>query len=55
MKPLSDVSTIDINRPADAVMAEVAGRKITLEQLTKFLRDCRILGNIKKSNVNDYK
>jgi len=49
IEPLRDISTIDTNRPADAVMAEVAGRKITVEQLTKFLRDCRIIGQITKN------
>ena len=47
--PLRDVSTIDTNRPADAVMAEVAGRKLTVEKLTTFLRDARIIGQITRN------
>lgn len=53
--PLHDVSTINIDRPADAVMAEVAGRKMTCELLTKFLIDCRIIGTITKNNNVTFK
>jgi len=47
--PLRDVSTINTDRPADAVMAEVAGRKLTVEKLTMFLRDARIIGQITRN------
>lgn len=53
--PLRDVSTIDTLTTADAVMAEVAGRKMTVDQLTKFLRDCRIIGQITRNKSNSFK
>lgn len=46
LEPLTDIMAIDIkDRSADSVMAELAGKQITLKQLTEFLRDCRILGS----------
>lgn len=55
IEPLRDISTIDLNRGSDAVMADVAGRQKAYDGITKFLKDCRILGKISKNNNNNFK
>ena len=49
IEPLRDIGTIDLNRGADAVMADVAGRQKAYDGMVAFLRDCRIL---KKTSIN---
>lgn len=54
--PLRNVSTVKTdNTTADAVMAEVVGRKIATEELTKFLRECRLIGKINKNIKGNFK
>lgn len=43
IEPLRDIGTIDLNRGADSVMADVAGRQKAYDGMVAFLRDCRIL------------
>lgn len=55
LEPLRDVSTIDSKQSNDVIAAELRGRQITYEQLTKFLRDCRILSKITNNQSNSFK
>lgn len=55
IEPLRDISTIELNRGADAVMADVAGRQKAYEGMTKFLRECRILGRVAINNNVSFK
>ncbi len=49
IEPLRDISTIDLSANSEAVHAEIAGRVKAYESMTKFLKDCRVLG--RKSTI----
>ncbi len=55
IEPLRDISTIDLDRGADAVMADVAGRQKAYDGMVSFLRDCRILRKISITNNTSMK
>ncbi len=43
VNPLIDMSTIDIHQPAEHVKAEIIGRTLAYEKLTKFLEETGIV------------
>jgi len=55
IEPLRDISTINLDRGSDSVMADVAGRQKAYAGMTAFLRDCRILGKKPLSDNTSFK
>lgn len=49
IRPLKEVSDIDMNRTSDEIATEVRARQITVEKLEKFISDSLTLQKIKKS------
>lgn len=50
IEPLKDLNDIDIRETADNVKAQVVGRRIAYEQMTRFLSEAGILREKLKQN-----
>lgn len=49
IEPLKDIATIDTKQQNDIIATEVRSRQIVIDQLSKFLRDSRLIGK----NINN--
>ncbi len=52
INPLLDMNTIDISQPAEAVKAEIIGRRLAHEQLFKFISQSKMIGHSKPPITN---
>lgn len=55
IEPLRDFETIDLKQPAEHVKAEVIGRMLAYNSLTKFLNDTKLVNRPLKEYKNPYK
>lgn len=55
MDPLKSIMTIDVNRSNDEIASEVRGRQLTIESLTKFLKDSNIVNSQSINQTTTFK
>jgi len=55
IEPLRDFNTIDLKQPAEHVKAEVIGRMLCYNSLSKFLSETKLVNREFKPYVNPYK
>lgn len=53
--PLLDMTTIDTTQPAEAVKAEIIGRRIAYDKLFEFVQQSKIVSNPVKLRSNPFK
>lgn len=52
INPLLDMSTIDITQPAEAVKAEIIGRRLSYDTLYKFIEQTKLVGSSRPHITN---
>ena len=52
IEPLLDMTTIDTAQPAEAVKAEVIGRRIAYDRLHKFIEQSKMIGHSRPQITN---
>lgn len=55
IEPLRDFDTIDLKQPAEHVKAEVIGRMLAYNSLTKFLQDTKLVNRPLKEFNNPFR
>lgn len=56
INPLTDMSTVDTDQPAEHVKAEILGRNMAYDALSKFLEDCGLVSRKElPANKNTFK
>jgi hypothetical protein len=48
INPLLDMSTVDTTQPAEHVKAEIIGRRLAHDSLSKFVEQSKLIGQAKK-------
>lgn len=52
IEPLLDMSTIDVSQPAEHVKAEIIGRRLAYDGLSKFIEQSNLVGKAKPKPEN---
>lgn len=55
LEPLEGISNVDTKRTNDEIATEVRARQLAIENLGKFLKDCRILRTQINNKVTSFK
>jgi len=53
IEPLLDMSSIDTSQPAEAVKAEIIGRRLAYKSLRDFIEQSKLVGQGKKPLANN--
>lgn len=54
IEPLKDFETIDLKAPAEHVKAEIIGRMLSYNALSKFLQETKLVNRPLKEYINPY-
>ncbi len=52
INPLLDMSTVDTSQPAEAVKAEIIGRRLAYDKLFAFINHTKLVGHTKPAVIS---